>query len=165
MKHKIVALDRWIDLPPVNFEHEYTSYNGTSADELPQRISNATIVITAAQKVTRAGVEAAPHLQLVLCTGTGTNHIDRDALRERGVTLCNVPAQNTDSVSEHAFALYFALRRRVMEVHQSTMDGEWPQVQYTKLGPPPRVNAEEVLVVIGYGALGMVLTLHYGMHR
>ena len=154
IKHNIVALDRWITIPPVNFEYDYTSYATTSADELPQRINNATIIITAAQRVTRAGVEAAPNLQLVLCTGTGSNHVDKDALRERGVSLCNVPAQNTDSVSEHAFALYFALRRRILEVHQSTIDGQCPQALYTKLGPPPRVNAEEVLVVIGYGALG-----------
>lgn len=153
-KHTIVALDGWVKLPRLDFDHVYTEYTSTTPDQLPERIKDATIVTTAAQKVTRAGIEAAPHLQLVACNGTGTDHVDKDAIRERGITLCNVPAQNTDSVSEHAFALYYALRRRLPQVHNHTVDGGWPQALFTKLGPPPRVNAEETLVIVGYGALG-----------
>ncbi|KAK5124914.1 hypothetical protein LTR85_001104 [Meristemomyces frigidus] len=153
-QHRIVALDGWVKLPALDFEYDYREYASTTPEQLPDRIKDATIVTTAAQKVTRAGIEAAPHLQLVACNGTGTDHIDKDAIRERGVTLCNVPAQNTYSVSEHAFALYYALRRRIPQIHQSTVDGSWPQKLFTKLGPPPRINAEEILVVVGYGALG-----------
>jgi len=34
-------------------------------------------------------------LQLFAATGTGIDHIDKEALRARGVVLCKVPAQNT----------------------------------------------------------------------
>ena len=71
-----------------------------------------------------------------------------------------VPAQNVDSVSEHAIALYYGIRRHILEMHAMTMDGQFWAAHHpiahrmTKI--PPRVNAEETLVIIGYGALGML---------
>lgn len=81
--------------------------------------------------------------------------MDKEAAREHGVTICNVPSQNTDSVSQHGFALYFAVRRKVVELHQLMMEGVWPQGSlHKRFERLPRVNEEEVLVIVGYGALG-----------
>jgi hypothetical protein len=54
----------------------------------------------------------------------------------------------TDAVSEHAFALAAALTRRVLPMHQMTVEGEkWAQVRPPVMfGKPPRVNSEETLV-------------------
>lgn len=163
-KHNIVAVDSWVRLADLSFDHNFTQYPNTTPTELPDRIKDATIVICSGTRINRVAIENAPNLQLVACNGTGTDHIDKDALRERGVSLCRVPAQNTDSVSEHAFALYHALRRKVMEMHRLTLDGtSWaeglgtlPVKVYGR--PGPRVNAEETLVVIGHGAIGEHLT-------
>lgn len=60
-------------------------------------------------------------------------------------------------MSEHAFALYFAIRRHIVDMHNIAMDGKtWAteSLVAARLGKPPRTNAEETLVVIGYGALG-----------
>lgn len=140
------------------FKYDVTLYQNTSAEELPERVKDATIIITSATRVTRAGIENASNLQLIACNGTGTDHVDKEAARERGVSVCRVPAQNTDSVSEHAFALYYAIRRRIVEMHDIAMDGNtWANdnLLARRLDPPPRTNAEETLVVIGHGALGM----------
>ena len=163
-KHKIVSVDSWVGPPQLSFDHEFVQYANSTQEELPGRIKDATIVITSATRITRAAIENAANLQLVSCNGTGTDHIDKDAIRERKITLCRVPAQNTDSVSEHAFALYFALRRRVIEMHELAMNGKSWEANIGVLvpnsfgRPGPRVNAEETLVVIGYGALGMSQT-------
>jgi glycerate dehydrogenase len=156
-KHKVVILDDWVKPPQFNFKHEIRSYSQTNVRELADRIKDATIIIISGTKITREGIENAPRLQLIACNGTGTDHIDTQAAREHGVAVCRVPAQNTDSVSEHAFALYYSIRRRVVEMHHITMDGiTWSaNTQLArKLGNPPRTNAEETLVIIGYGALG-----------
>lgn len=159
--HHVVVVDSWVDPPELAFEHERTQYSNTNPDELPERIKDATIVITSSTRITRAGLKNAPKLQLVSCNGTGTDHVDKDAIRDHGLSLCRVPAQNTDSVSEHAFAYYFALRRRIIEMHEMAMEGK---IWAANLGrhvpdafgsPGPRVNAEETLVVIGHGAIGM----------
>lgn len=156
-RHKIVAVDGWVKPPPFSFEHEAVQYQSTTLDELPERMRDATIVITSATRISRVGIENAPNLQLVACNGTGTDHVDKGAIRDRGISLCHVPAQNTDSVSEHAFALYFAIRRHIVDMHNIAMDGKtWvaDNALALRLGKPPRTNAEETLVVIGYGALG-----------
>lgn len=159
-KHYVVAVDSWVEPPTFDFEHDFTQYANTSPDELPGRIQDATIVICSGTRITREAVENASNLQLVSCNGTGTDTIDKDVIRERGLSLSRVPAQNTDSVSEHAFALYYALRRQVLGMHDLAMDGESWKGNVGSLIPtafgsrPPRVNDEETLVVIGYGAIG-----------
>lgn len=154
-KQNIVGLDGWIKPPPLDFSYDLTLHEKTFPDEVIPRLQNATIALTAAIKINRAAMEALPNLALINCSGTGTNHIDTDAARELGITICHVPAQNTDSVAEHAFALYYAARRRVVEMHQLAVSGIWARDGVGKYLPkPPRTNSEETLVVIGYGALG-----------
>lgn len=159
-KHSVVAVDNWIIPPEFDFEHDFTQYENTSPVELTERIKTATIVVCSGTRITREAVENAPNLQLISCNGTGTDTIDKDVIRERGLSLSRVPAQNTDSVSEHAFALYYALRRRVLDMHELAMDGEVWRANVGSLIPnafsarPPRVNDEETLVVIGHGAIG-----------
>ena len=159
-RHKIVAIDGWVKpLPEFSFEHEAVQYDTTTLDELPERIRDATIVITSATMVSRAGIDTATNLQLVAFNGTGWDAVDKDAVRERGISVSHVPAQNTDSVSEHAFALYYAIRRHIVDMHNIAMDGKTLagiNNLAAKFGKPPRINAEEALVIIGYGALGQL---------
>lgn len=158
-RHRIVAVDAWVKPPHFDFDHDLTEYDQTSPEQLPERIKDATIVICSGTYITKQGIESAPNLQFISCNGTGTNTIDKETARERGISVSRVPAQNTDSVSEHAFALYYAIRRHIVELHAITMDGTTWSGNYLlnrKLGQPPRTNAEETLVVIGYGAIGMV---------
>ena len=160
-KHHIVALDNWV-LPPktLNFEHTSQIHDAVDPATLPSVTPKATILMTSFARVTRAGIAAAPHLQLVACNGTGSNHVDKEACRERDITVVHVPAQNTDSVAEHAFALYYALKRQIVPMHQLTVGGEaWPkETMFRRFAAPPRTNAEETVVVIGYGAIGEVMS-------
>lgn len=68
-KHTIVALDSWVSLPALNFEYELIRHVNTSPMELPERMKDATIVVTSATRVTRAGIENAPRLKLIACNG------------------------------------------------------------------------------------------------
>ena len=162
MKHKVVRLDALIPSPDLSgIDHEWIGeYSKTAHDQLVDRLREATIVINSTTRVPRAALEAAPNIRLWAATGVGTDNLEKDAIREKGITLCNVPAQNTDSVSEHAFALYYAIRRRILRMHDIAMDGtSWPSdnMIQQRMGEPPRTNAEETLVIIGYGALGEMM--------
>ena len=161
-KHKIVALDGWVKPPNFDFDHELIQYDFTSREQLVERMQDATIITISSTAIPRQAIESAPKLELIACNSTGTDHVDKETARQRGVTVCRVPAQNTDSVSEHAFALYYATRRHLVEMHNVAMDGKtWAgnNLIVRKLGQSPRTNAEETLVVVGYGALGEKLTL------
>lgn len=155
-KHKIVAVDNYVPLLPLTFDHDLVSYDSTRPEQLIERIKDATIIITTTTPIPRIGIESAPNLQLVACNTAGFDQVDNDAARERGIALCHVPAQSTESVSEHAFALYYGLRRKIIDMHNLTIDGTtWASIKMPayKLGMP-RVNSQETLAVIGYGALG-----------
>lgn len=148
-KHHIVALDAWVDPPPFDFDHTITVIRDNTAASNPEQLKDATIFVNSQVPVTRGILEHAPKLQLIAVTGTGTNHIDHEAVENRGVTLCKVPAQNTETVSEHAFALYSALKRRILPMYQLTIEGKrWPETRTAApaFGAPPRTNGEETLV-------------------
>ncbi|KAI7535467.1 hypothetical protein KC331_g12014 [Hortaea werneckii] len=141
-KHTIVALDDFWVSPPPDFDHEIIEYATTGPDQLVERMKPATIITTAAMKVNRAGIEAAENLQLIICTGTGSDHIDKVAARERGVP-----------------SVMFPPRTRIVLPNMPLLSGdEWPKGHvFRRLDPPPRVNSEETLVVVGYGAIGKAI--------
>lgn len=94
-KHHIIALDSWVKVPDFSFPHSLTVITDGTALSNPSQLSEATIAINSQVPVDAALLEHMPKLQLFAATGTGIDHIDREALRKRGVVLCKVPAQNT----------------------------------------------------------------------
>lgn len=156
--HKVVKLDSNVRMPgKLDFPHEFIEYPGTTADEVAERIKDATIVITPSVSLTYDDIMGAPKLEMLASMGVAISHFDRQAVVERGITVCNVPAQNTDSVTEHAFALYYAVKRRIVQHHHVAMDGvTWAKqkVMIRDFEHLPRTNGEEKLGVVGYGALG-----------
>lgn len=94
-KHHVVALDSWVKVPDFDFPHSLTVITDGSALTKPEQLKEATIAINSQVPVNAALLEHMPKLQLFAATGTGIDHIDKEAIRARGVTLCKVPAQNT----------------------------------------------------------------------
>ena len=94
-KHHIIALDSWVKVPDFSFPHSLTVITDGTTLSNPSQLSDATIAINSQVPVDAALLEHMPKLQLFAATGTGIDHIDRKALRKRGVVLCKVPAQNT----------------------------------------------------------------------
>lgn len=157
MKQIIVAVDNKVPLPEFDFDHELITHDKTSPEELGERIKKATIVLTSATPITKDSIESAPRLKLVACNGTGTDHVDKHALRERGIVLCNVPHASAESVAEHAIALMYAVRRKLPALNQETVEGKaWEHESsgIELLGRPQRLNKNEVVVIIGFGQIG-----------
>jgi D-lactate dehydrogenase len=69
-------------------------------------------VLATTVPISEADLAALPGLRLVCACSTGTNHIDVEAARRRGIAVCNAPAAGS-SVAEHAFALLLAAARRI----------------------------------------------------
>jgi phosphoglycerate dehydrogenase-like enzyme len=158
VKHHVVQLDGHVSLLPLRFPHTFEKYLHTSPSELPSRIASATIAIATTTTFTRENFSSASSLQLVSCLGAGCDKFDLHAAKEYGVTVTNTPAQNTSTVAEHAISLYFAVKRRIVELNEVTKQAEMWKGQGMCMsvfkGVMPRVCEEEVVGVIGYGALG-----------
>jgi glycerate dehydrogenase len=83
--------------------------------------------------------------------------IDVPACTKRNILVTNVPAASIESVSEHALALFFALRRNVVGMHQLTVEtDEWVKKWSLKdeFGAFPGTCREEVVGILGGGELG-----------
>lgn len=157
-EHHVVQLDGHVNLPELRFPHTFEKYLHTSPSELPARIASATIAIATTTTFTKENFVSAPSLQLVSCLGAGCDKFDLHAAKESGVTITNTPAQNTSTVAEHAISLYFSVKRKIAELDRVTKDGEMWKSQGMCMGvfkSMPRTCEEEVVGIIGYGALGM----------
>ncbi|KAL1969490.1 hypothetical protein VTN77DRAFT_8928 [Rasamsonia byssochlamydoides] len=153
------------DLPPP-FTHTLTVYPDTPLSELHSRIHDATILVTSVTRLDAVALsaEVTPYLQFIAVVAVGTDCVDLDACRKRGIIVSNCPNANVEAVSEHAIALYFAARRRVLEMHSLTRAGEWAKrgtLMFDMLDQdrkPPLTCEEEVVGIVGYGAVGKRIT-------
>jgi phosphoglycerate dehydrogenase-like enzyme len=98
-----------------------------------------------------AGVLAAcPTIRVVSFAGTGAaSYVDVDEAAQRGVTVANVPAYGANAIAEHAFALAFAVGRRIVEGDRLVRSGAW--------GPGALSGVElrgRRLGVVGAGPIG-----------
>ncbi len=127
----------------------------TTAAELPARLAGAEAVITNKVPLGRAALEAAPALRLVCVAATGTDHIDLEAARARGIVVCNVRGYATASVVQHVFALILALTTRLPAQQRRIAAGAWSRSpHFTLLGEPVHELHGRRLGIVGHGELG-----------
>lgn len=172
MHHEIVALERIHQPLPETFDFPAgTTYTLTTHDTTPTRellharIRHATIIVVTTLKLDAETLSAdvTPTLKLVAVMATGTDPVDLEACKKRGLRVTNTPAANLDAVSEHAISLYFAARRRIafMDGLTRQVPSEWKKNgslnKYMRFadGKPPLTCRDEVMGIVGYGGLGM----------
>ncbi|MEZ3437237.1 MAG: D-2-hydroxyacid dehydrogenase [Lachnospiraceae bacterium] len=88
---------------------EVITYPFSTPEEALMRTSDADVIITNKVPINEETIGNARHLKLVCVTGTGTNHLDTDYLKKRGIAWRNVAGYSTDSVAQHTFAMLFYL--------------------------------------------------------
>jgi glycerate dehydrogenase len=119
------------------------------------RIGGAAVAVTNKVVIDRAVVTTCPDLRLICVAATGTNNVDLEAARERGIAVCNVTGYATASVVQHVFALMLALTTRLAEHAAAAQDGRWAASElFCLLDFPFRELAGKTLGVVGYGELG-----------
>ncbi len=60
-------------------------------------------------------IEKLPKLKLLATRSVGFDHVDLEACRERGITVCNVPDYGSHVIAEHVFALLLSTFRHIPE--------------------------------------------------
>jgi D-3-phosphoglycerate dehydrogenase len=110
------------------------------------------IIIRSATKVTKAVIEAADKLKVVVRAGVGLDNVDQEAAKEHGVLVKNTPEAPTASVAEMVFSLMFALARNVTQADSSMKDERWEKkkLKGTELW-------EKTIGIVGFGRIGQEL--------
>ena len=143
-----------IDLRVLEEFGSLTQYELTAPAETTERLSGATIALTNKVVIGADEMDAARStLRLIVVCATGTNNIDLDAARERGIAVCNVSGYSTASVAQHVFSLLLNL---VTHSHRYVSEpGLWAQSPiFTRLDYPIMELNGKVLGIAGYGSIG-----------
>ncbi|MFG1664481.1 2-hydroxyacid dehydrogenase [Streptomyces sp. Y7] len=123
------------------------------ADEDPDALRSAHVVITALAPVTAEHLAAAPELRLVQCASHGFDYVDVDVARERSVRVCNIGSSGAEAqnVAEQTFALMLALAKQLIPAHTALVEADWalPRLQnsLTEL-------CGKTLGIVGLGQIG-----------
>jgi len=167
---KIVFLDASsiiADIRRPDFAHQWEEYPTTSAEQTAERLKDATIAITNKVLLSRAILERLPGLKMVAVAATGTDNVDIEYCRERGIVVSNIRNYSVHTVPEHVFMLMLALRRNLLAFHADVRNGAWQTAQqFCLLTHPVHDLYRTTLGIVGRGAIGKAveqIALAFGM--
>ena len=98
---------------------------GLTADDLPEAVQDAEVLIVRSTKVTKDTIDRASNLSLIIRAGAGVNTIDLEEASTRGIHVANCPGKNADAVAELAMGLIIAADRRIAEGTIDLRNGVW----------------------------------------
>ena len=132
MSKKKIFITRNVPLMPVELlEKEFEVYinpedRTLTKEELIENIRDKDAVITQLSNIVDRDVLAnAPKLKVIANYAVGFNNIDIEETTKRGIQVTNTPGVLSDTTAELAWALLFAVTRRVLEGDKYVRDGEW----------------------------------------
>jgi glycerate dehydrogenase len=134
---------------------DLTVHARTAPADRAARAAGALALLTNKVAVDAALLAALPALRYVGVLATGTNVVDLQAARARGVAVTNVPAYAGESVAGLVFALILHFLHDVAGHDADVKAGGWarcPDFSYAR--KPLHELAGQTLVVIGAGHIG-----------
>lgn len=155
---RIVFLERatiQADFRRPDFDHEWVEYADTLPPEVFERVQPASIIISNKLSLGEPQLAHAPDVKLIAIAATGSDCVDLDYCRRRGITVCNVRGYAVNSVPEHVLMLILALRRNLLLYRQDVQAGKWQHSkQFCLLSHPLHDIKSSTLGIIGYGSIG-----------
>ncbi|MDI2113742.1 phosphoglycerate dehydrogenase [Commensalibacter nepenthis] len=132
-------------------------------DALKEAIKGVHLIgIRSRTHLTEAVLDEADKLIAIGCFCIGTNQVDLDAARNRGIPVFNAPFSNTRSVAELVMGEIVMLLRRIFTRSEECHKGLWDKSS---------TNSWEVrgktLGIVGYGSIGSQLSIlaeAFGLH-
>lgn len=134
---------------------QLTLHGATTPDQVVERIAGHRAVVTNKVVIDEQVMQACPDLQLILIAATGTNNVDLQAARQRGIAVYNCQGYGTPSVAQHSLMLMLVLITRFESYRQAVRNGAWQRsTQFCLLDYPIGELAGRTLGILGYGELG-----------
>ena len=125
------------------------------------------LVCLLTDRIDRALLDAAPDLRFVSSMSVGVDHVDVQALTERGIPLGHTPGVLVETTADTAFALLMAAARRLAEADRFVRQGSWTA---DTAWAPDFFTGKDVngatLGIVGLGAIGQAVArraLGFGM--
>ena len=133
---------------------EFVSFDKTAKDERIQRLNGADVVLTNKVVIDKDVIDAT-NLKLICVTATGTNNVDLQYAKTKGIVVKNVAGYSTNSVAQQTFATLLALLNNIKFYDNYVQTGEWIKSDiFTNLDAPIFELAGKNFGVIGLGEIG-----------
>jgi D-3-phosphoglycerate dehydrogenase / 2-oxoglutarate reductase len=117
------------------------------------KAADAGALIVRSTKVTKAVIDSAGSLSLIIRAGAGVDTIDTDHAAVRGIYVANCPGTNSAAVAELAIGLLLAVDRRIVDNASDLRAGKWAKKAYSKADG----IKGKTLGVLGVGAIGKLV--------
>jgi glyoxylate reductase len=162
MKTKIILTRRLPDTVETRMRELFNAtLNQTdqpfTQEQLIQAVKTADVLVPTVTDSLSASVieQAGPQLRLIASFGTGVDHIDVKAAREKGITVTNTPGVLSEDTADVAMSLILAVPRRIVQGDIKVRSGQWDGWSPTgMLGH--RINGKR-LGIIGMGSIGQAI--------
>jgi D-3-phosphoglycerate dehydrogenase / 2-oxoglutarate reductase len=116
-------------------------------DDLTSLAAGCVGLIAGDDDLGRRSLEAMPALKVLIRWGIGTDSVDFDAAKDRGIVVRNTPGVFGEEVADSAFGYILNLARGHHVIDAAVRRGEWPKIEGLSLN-------DEVLGVVGAGSIG-----------
>lgn len=134
---------------------DVVKYPRTSPEEVPERIADADVIVVNKVPVNEATISDARSLKLVCVSATGTNNLDKDYLKHRGIEWRNAAGYSTESVAQHTFAMLFYLMEDLRYYDDYVKNGSYASSSlFTHFGIPFHELGSVTWGILGLGAIG-----------
>ena len=130
-------------------------YDNSTNEELIERIQGARVVVTKELPIGADLLSQFPDtVELIVEAGTGYNNIDLNAAKERGITVCNIPAYSTERVAHTVIMMILNFASTMQQ--QIGMLAKGDRSNFTKYLQVSHTEVNgKTLGVVGAGHIGM----------
>lgn len=115
--------------------------------ELRSLLYGADAWIAGTGVITEEHLAAAPRLKVIARYGVGTEAVDLEAARRRGIPVTNTPGANADAVADHTVGLMLAILRFIPDGDRRVRTGDWSVRRGRELGAA-------TVGIVGFGRIG-----------
>jgi lactate dehydrogenase-like 2-hydroxyacid dehydrogenase len=155
MKPDIVVAPRLLDPVMAALEADFTRHDLWQAPDAlgflaPRAARIRGFASFTGYPVGAALIAALPRLEIIATMSVGTDHIDLEAARARGIAVTNAPDVLTDCVADIGMALVLAVARRLVVADRFVRRGDWLKGAFplaTKVG-------DATMGILGLGRIG-----------
>lgn len=156
---KIVVLDSKT-LGNVNFDKlkefgEVVLYEKTKAEEIEERVKDASIILTNKVVLNKDNLKNAEKLEIICETATGFNNIDTEYAKSKNIAVTNVAGYSTPTVAQHTFATLLHLYDKIGYYDEFVKSGEYSKSgMFTNLDKPFNDIEGKKWGIVGLGNIG-----------
>ena len=157
---KIVFLDAKtigddIDLSAYDALGEVVKYGFSTSEEVPERVKDADVLVINKIEINEQTIGTAKNLKIDCVTATGTNNLDKEYLKSRGIEWRNVAGYSTESVAQHTFAMLFYLWEKLAYYDQYVKSEKYVgDVMFTHFEKRFHELSGKTWGIIGLGNIG-----------